>query len=136
MNVNRSPGQQLVRILRRRTGRDHVRDRVLSVLLHILHRATTPIGVTSGLGAIGRVTAPSSLPQTVGAFVRAEIAAKGGPESWKDPAHAHFVREADGWRLTANRPLDIRTGFRHWHAESSIVTKCLRLIDYLWTAVL
>jgi hypothetical protein len=61
--------------------------------------ATTPIGVTSGAGAIGRVAAPSSLPQTVGAFVRAEIAAKGGPESWKVPAHAYFVREADGWRL-------------------------------------
>jgi hypothetical protein len=61
--------------------------------------ATTTIGVTSGVGAIGRVTAASGLPQTVGTFVRAEIAAKGGPESWKVPAHAYFVREADGWRL-------------------------------------
>ena len=60
---------------------------------------TTPIGTTSGPGASRTVTAPASLPQTVGAYLRAEIAAKGGPPGWAAPAHAYFVREGGGWRL-------------------------------------
>ena len=64
-----------------------------------LTSATTSIGVTSAPGAIATVTAPSSLPQAVGAYVRAEIAAKGSPESWAAPVHAYFVRDPDRWRL-------------------------------------
>ena len=59
--------------------------------------ATTPIGATSATGT--SVAAPPDLPSAAGSYIRAEIAAKGGPESWAAPAHAYFVREADGWKL-------------------------------------
>ena len=61
--------------------------------------ATTPIGVTTALGTNHSVAAPRDLPMSEGTYLRAEIAAKGGPESWGVPAHAYFVREVDGWRL-------------------------------------
>ncbi|MGH9371326.1 MAG: hypothetical protein ACRD15_07340 [Vicinamibacterales bacterium] len=59
--------------------------------------ATTPIGTTNASG--GSVAAPPDLPSAPGSYIRAEISAKGGPESWTVPAHAYFVREAAGWRL-------------------------------------
>ena len=43
--------------------------------------------------------APPNLPSAAGSYIRAEIAAKGGPESWAAPVHAYFVREAGGWKL-------------------------------------
>ena len=61
--------------------------------------ATTELGVTSAPGATLSVTAPSNLLTTEGSYVRAEIAAKGGPESWNSPAHAYFFRAPDGWKL-------------------------------------
>jgi hypothetical protein len=45
------------------------------------------------------VDAPPNLPSAAGSYIRAEISATGGPESWAAPAHAYFVREAAGWRL-------------------------------------
>jgi hypothetical protein len=57
----------------------------------------TPIGETRATDT--SVGAPPDLPSTTGTFVRAEISANGGPESWSAPAHAYFVREAAGWRL-------------------------------------
>ena len=59
--------------------------------------ATTPIGATSATGT--SVAAPPDLPSAAGSYIRAEIAAKGGPESWAAPVHAYFVREAGGWKL-------------------------------------
>jgi hypothetical protein len=58
---------------------------------------TTPIGTTSA--AAGRVATPDNLPMAAGTYVRAEIAAKGGPEAWATPAHAYFVREGSSWKL-------------------------------------
>jgi hypothetical protein len=59
--------------------------------------ATTPIGSTSATGT--SVAVPADLPSAAGSYIRAEIAAKGGPESWAAPVHAYFVREAGGWKL-------------------------------------
>jgi hypothetical protein len=50
-------------------------------------------------GATASVPAPAGLPAKEGEYVRAEIAATGGPASWAAPAHAYFVREQAGWRL-------------------------------------
>jgi hypothetical protein len=61
--------------------------------------ASTPLGDTSTPGATTRVAAPSNLPETPGAYVRVEIAAKGGPVTWNQPVHAYFVRGAGGWAL-------------------------------------
>jgi hypothetical protein len=43
--------------------------------------------------------APATLPASVGAYIRADISASGGPASWAQPVHAYFVREMEGWRL-------------------------------------
>jgi hypothetical protein len=59
--------------------------------------ATTSIGTTSASGTT--VPAPQGLPGEAGAFVRADISAKGGPESWAAPVHAYFRRGASGWAL-------------------------------------
>ena len=59
--------------------------------------ATTPIGTTNASGTT--VRAPTDLPSAPGSYIRAEIGAKGGPESWAAPVHAYFVREAGGWKL-------------------------------------
>ena len=59
---------------------------------------TTSIGTTTGAGAKPSVPLPDA-PQTPGTYLRAEIAAKGGPEAWARPAHAYFLREAGGWKL-------------------------------------
>jgi hypothetical protein len=40
----------------------------------------TPIGETSA--ATASVAAPTDLPSATGTYIRVEIAAKGGPESW------------------------------------------------------
>ena len=61
--------------------------------------ATTPIATTKAPGASASVPAPQNLPAAAATYIRAEIAATGGPESWAIPAHAYFVREATGWRL-------------------------------------
>jgi hypothetical protein len=45
------------------------------------------------------IDAPSGLPTSVGSYIRVEITASGGRESWNDPVHAYFVRTAEGWRL-------------------------------------
>ncbi len=58
---------------------------------------TTSIGTTSAAAA--SVATPGNLPTSAGTYIRAEISAKGGPESWAVPAHAYFVREAGGWKL-------------------------------------
>jgi hypothetical protein len=60
---------------------------------------TTPSGTTTGAGAKPSVPLPANVPQTPGTYLRAEIAAKGGPEAWARPAHAYFLREASGWKL-------------------------------------
>jgi hypothetical protein len=60
-------------------------------------RAVTPIGQTRSSEA--RVAAPAGLPASAGSYIRAEISARGGPAGWEAPAHAYFVREAEGWRL-------------------------------------
>lgn len=59
--------------------------------------ATKPIGTTSASGMT--VRAPADLPSAPGSYIRAEIAARGGPESWAAPVHAYFVRESGGWKL-------------------------------------
>ena len=61
--------------------------------------ATTPIATTKAAGASTSVPVPQNLPAAAATYIRAEIAATGGPESWTIPAHAYFVREASGWRL-------------------------------------
>jgi hypothetical protein len=60
---------------------------------------TTPIGTTSAPGTATSVAAPANLPTAAATYIRAEIAAKGGPESWAVPSHAYFVREGAGWKL-------------------------------------
>jgi hypothetical protein len=59
--------------------------------------ATTPIATTKAAGTT--VPAPADLPSAAGSYIRAEVAAKGGPESWASPVHAYFVRAAGGWKL-------------------------------------
>ena len=58
---------------------------------------TAPIGTTSSKET--RILAPSELPQAAGSFIRVELSAEGGPDSWAAPVHAYFVRESGGWRL-------------------------------------
>jgi hypothetical protein len=61
--------------------------------------ATTQLGTTSASAARMNVPVPQNLPSAPGTYVRAEIAFEGGPESWGEPSHAYFVRDATGWRL-------------------------------------
>jgi hypothetical protein len=61
--------------------------------------ATTPIGTTTAPGTSNTVPAPANLPAAAGTYIRAEISAKGGPESWAEPAHTYFLRDASGWKL-------------------------------------
>ena len=58
---------------------------------------TTLVGETRATGTT--VMAPPDMPSAPGAYLRVEIAAAGGPDSWAVPAHAYFVREAAGWKL-------------------------------------
>ena len=39
------------------------------------------------------------LTVATGAYIRAEIFANGGPDSWAEPAHVYFQRDAAGWTL-------------------------------------
>jgi ribosomal protein L1 len=57
----------------------------------------TPIADTSA--ATASFAAPADLPSAVGTYIRVAIAAKGGPESWAEPAHAYFRRDVSGWTL-------------------------------------
>jgi hypothetical protein len=59
--------------------------------------ATTDIGVTRASAT--KIAAPPDLPSAPGTYVRAEIAAIGGPESWGKAAHAYFLREDAEWKL-------------------------------------
>jgi hypothetical protein len=59
----------------------------------------TPIGTTAAAGASLTAPVPPNLSSAPGAYIRAEIAAKGGPESWAQPSHAYFLRDASGWKL-------------------------------------
>ena len=45
------------------------------------------------------VEAPKNLPTAQGSYIRAEISANGGPDSWTEPAHVYFQRDATGWTL-------------------------------------
>jgi len=59
--------------------------------------ATTPLGETRA--ASTSVHAPAGLPAAADSYLRVEISANGGPESWKAPAHAYFRRDAARWTL-------------------------------------
>jgi hypothetical protein len=60
---------------------------------------TTPIGTTTTPGTNCRVAAPSNLPSAPDTYVRVEIGATGGPDTWGLPVHAYFYREGVAWRL-------------------------------------
>ena len=79
--------------------------------------STTPIDTTTTSATSAK--APAGLPEAPGSYVRVEISAKGGPESWAAPAHAYFVRESSGWRLVGfervpggNPPRGVQTDTR------------------------
>ena len=58
---------------------------------------TTTLGETRASAT--SVDAPKDLPAAPSTYIRVEISANGGPESWTEPAHAYFRREAAGWTL-------------------------------------
>ena len=59
---------------------------------------TTKLGETRASAT--SVDAPTDLPAAASTYIRVEtISAHGGPESWTEPAHAYFRREAAGWTL-------------------------------------
>jgi hypothetical protein len=60
---------------------------------------TKPLGTTSAAAASMSVPAPQNLPSAPASYIRAEIAFKGGPESWTEPAHAYFQRAGNDWKL-------------------------------------
>jgi hypothetical protein len=59
--------------------------------------ARTELGITTA--SEPSVAAPVDLPAALGTYVRLDISAAGGPESWADPAHAYFRRVPEGWLL-------------------------------------
>jgi hypothetical protein len=59
--------------------------------------ATTDLGTTKAADA--STAAPADLPTGAGSYIRLEIAATGGPESWAEPVHAYFRRQLDGWKF-------------------------------------
>jgi hypothetical protein len=61
--------------------------------------AATAIGTTRSAGSRTSVPVPADLPASEGVYVRAEIAAMGGPAAWTQPVHAYFVRQPANWRL-------------------------------------
>jgi hypothetical protein len=61
--------------------------------------AATPLGMTTAHGTSMSAPVPPNLPSAPGTYIRAEIAAKGGPESWAQPLHVYFFREAGAWKL-------------------------------------
>ena len=58
---------------------------------------TTTLGETRASAT--NVNAPNDLPAAAGTYIRVEISANGGLESWTEPAHAYFRRAAAGWTL-------------------------------------
>jgi hypothetical protein len=64
-----------------------------------LTRIATPIGSTRASGDRNTIPVPRNLPSQVGTYVRVEISAIGGPDSWRLPVHAYFVRQHGTWRL-------------------------------------
>ena len=61
--------------------------------------ATDGIGTTTSAGSRTSVPVPLDLPSGNGAYIRAELAASGGPASWSVPVHAYFVRQHANWKL-------------------------------------
>ena len=59
----------------------------------------TAIGTTRSEGSRTSVPVPSDLPTAEGVYVRAEVAALGGPASWSEPVHAYFFRQHGNWKL-------------------------------------
>jgi hypothetical protein len=59
--------------------------------------ATTDLGTTRASGP--SVAGPRDLPSAAGTYVRADIHALGGPDSWAKSAHAYFLREPARWQL-------------------------------------
>ena len=59
----------------------------------------TTIGTTRSAGSMTSVPAPIDLPTLEGVYVRAEIAAVGGPAAWSAPVHAYFLRQHANWKL-------------------------------------
>ena len=64
-------------------------DNTGGVATPVAHSSTTTMSVA----------APKDLPSAAGMYIRVGIAAKGGPDSWAEPAHAYFRRDASGWTL-------------------------------------
>ena len=58
---------------------------------------TTTLGETRASAT--NVNAPKDMPAAAGTYIRVELSANGGPESWTESAHAYFRREAAGWTL-------------------------------------
>ena len=77
--------------------------RVPAEYVVVWQRFDNATGTTTNLGenraSATSVKAPKDLPAAAGAYIRVEISAHGGPESWTEPAHAYFRREAAGWTL-------------------------------------
>jgi hypothetical protein len=61
--------------------------------------ATSVIGTTASDGSHTSVPVPLDLPSNDGVYIRAELAASGGPASWSEPVHAYFFRQHDDWTL-------------------------------------
>lgn len=61
--------------------------------------AATAIGTTRSAGSRTSVPVPIDLPASEGVYVRAEIAAMGGPAAWNKPVHAYFFRQHANWKL-------------------------------------
>jgi hypothetical protein len=61
--------------------------------------AAITIGTTRSAGGHTSVPVPLDLPTWEGVYVRAEIAALGGPASWGEPVHAYFLRQHANWKL-------------------------------------
>ena len=59
--------------------------------------ATTHVAETHASGT--HVNAPKGLPTAAGTYLRVDISAIGGPDSWTEPAHAFFRRETADWTL-------------------------------------
>jgi hypothetical protein len=60
---------------------------------------SSAIGTTRSAGSRTSVPVPIDLPTAEGVYVRAEVAAFGGPASWSEPVHAYFVRQHANWKL-------------------------------------
>lgn len=61
--------------------------------------AVTPIATTSSPDGRPLIAAPPGLPTADGTYIRVDISASGGPESWSAPVHAYFQRRSSAWRL-------------------------------------